>query len=129
MSNKKSSSKKSVWRDDGSSFTRSSDVSTTATFGSAFTEGALKAAVPGAAGTRVDLRVGLDVALCVSREAALAAGLDTEADLVVGRGSEPVRDAVDGLGAAMEVGGLEGGREMVGGRVLSAVVLLSGRMV
>ena len=65
MSNKKSSSKKSIWRDDGGSSIKSSDVSTTATLGTAFTE-ALKAAVAGTAGTRVDLRVRLDAALCGS---------------------------------------------------------------
>ena len=88
-------------------------MSTTATFGFAFTEEVLKVAVAGTAGTRVDLRVGLDV----------------EVDLVIGRGSEPIRDALESLGAAMEVCGLGGGRETVGGCVPSPVVLLSGRMV
>jgi len=128
MSNKKPSSKKSIWRDVGRSFIQSSDISTTAAFGSAFTE-VLRAAATGTAGTRVDPRVGLDAALCGFRETALTAGLDIEADLVVGRGSEPVRDALESLGAAMEVRGLGGGCETVGGCVPSAVVLLSGRMV
>ena len=104
-------------------------MSTTATFGFAFTEEVLKVAVAGTAGARVDLRVGLDVALCGTRETALTAGLDVEVDLVVGRGSEPIRDALESLGAAMEVCGLGGGRETVGGCVPSPVVLLSGRMV
>lgn len=104
-------------------------MSTTATFGSAFTEEALKVVVAGTAGTRVDLRVGFDVALCGSRETALAAGLDIEVDLVVGRGSEPNRDAVDSLGAAIEVRDLGSGRETAGGCVPSAVMLLRGRTV
>jgi len=66
MSNKKSSSKMSIWRDGGSSFIKNSEVSTTATFGSAFTEEELKAADAWTAATRVDLRVDLDVALCGS---------------------------------------------------------------
>ena len=126
MSNRKSSSKKSIWREDGSS-PEGSGASTAATLCSAFAEEALQAAVADAASTRVDLRV--DVVLCGSRETALAAGLDAEADLVVGRGSELVRDAVDTLGAAMDVRGLDGTRDIVGGRLPSAVVLRSGRMV
>jgi hypothetical protein len=101
-------------------------MSTTATFGSAL---ASKVAVAWTAGTRVDWGLGLDVALCGPREDPLAAGLDIEADLVVGRGSEPVRDAVGSLGAAMEVRDLDGGCEMVGSCVPSAVMLLSVRMV
>ena len=128
MSNKKPSSNKSIWRDVGSSSIESFDLSTTATFGSAFTE-VLKAAATGTVGTRVDLRVGLEAALCGSRETALTAGLDIEADLVVGCRSEPVRDALESLGAAMEVRDLGGRRETVGGRLPSAVVLLSGRVV
>ena len=89
----------------------------------------MKAAVAGTAGTRVDLRVGLDVALCGPRETALTAGLDVEIDLVIGRGNEPVRDTLGSLGAAMEVCGLDGGRETAGGCARSPVVLLSGRMV
>lgn len=120
MSNKKPSSNKSIWRDVGSSSIKSSDLSATASFGSAAT---------GTAGTRVDLRVGLEVALYGSRETALTAGLDVEAALMVGRGSEPGRDALESLGAAMEVRGLGGRREAVGGCFPSAVVLLSGRVV
>jgi len=86
----------------------------------------LRAAAAETAGTRADLRLGLDIVLCGSREMALAAGLDAEADLVVERGSE---GAVDALRAAMDVRGLDGGRDTIGGRVLSAVVLLSGRVV
>lgn len=52
----------------------------TATFGSAL---ASKVAVTGTAGTRAALGIGLDVALCGSRDIVLAAGLDFEADLVV----------------------------------------------
>jgi len=126
MSNKKSS-RQSIWRDDGSSSIKNSGASTSAI--STFTDGALQAAVAETAATRVDLRVGLDVVLCASRGTALAAGLDAEADLVVGRGSELVRDEVDTLGAAMDVRGLDDGCDTVGGRSPSAVVLLSGRPV
>ena len=95
--------------------------------GSAFAEEALQAAAADTASARADLRVGLDVVLCESRETAL--GLDTAADRVVGRGSEPVRDEVDALGASMDVGGLDSARGTIGGRMPSAVVDLSGRVV
>ena len=127
ISNKKSSSKVSIWRNDGNSSTKGSDVSSTS--GSAFAEETLQTAAAETLGTRADLTVGLDIALCGPRETALAVGLDTEADLVVGRGSELIRDAVDSLEAAMDVRGLDGGCDIAGGRMLSAVVFLSGRIV
>jgi len=111
-----------IWRDNGSS-SKGSDVSMAATFGSFLV--ALQAAAADTAGARADLRVGLDVVLCEFRETAL----DTEADRVVGRGTELVRDAVDALGAAMDVRGLSSARDTLGGRIPSAVVCLSGRVV
>lgn len=48
---------------------------------------------------------------------------------MVGRGIELVRDEVEALGAAMDIGGLGHARDTLSGRMLSAVVFLSGRAV